>query len=424
MQWKTPPKIPFRLFTKARTPVLNAQKLRFTFLNVGHFVDHLFMLIFAKAAFSAGLAFGLAENGAYAEMIPYGIPSLVLFGACAPLAAYVADKWHRNGMITVFFVGIGISAIATGFAETPFQMAIGLAFIGIFAAIYHPVGIAMVIQGGGNIGWRLGANGVWGNMGVAAAPLITGFILADYNWQLAFILPGIIAILIGIGFAIFVRRGRVRPPESTASEKAMVGFAVGWQRALLSLALVTSAGGFVFGTMSFVIPRMFEVSMPEVSVNVATTGALAALVYAMAAFAQLVVGRLIDRRDIRNILLVVAVAQPIFIGLMAMQTNYSLFFAALAAMAFVFGQIPITDAIISRYVPDLWRTKMLSGKLLLNLVIGALSLLVARTILELGGGFQSVMIVAAVTACLITLAALILPAKQKQQITPDIAPAE
>ena len=49
------------------------------------------MLIFAKAAVSAGLGFGLAENGAYAEMIPYGIPALVLFGACAPLA----DKIKR-----------------------------------------------------------------------------------------------------------------------------------------------------------------------------------------------------------------------------------------------------------------------------------------------------------------------------------------
>ncbi|MEH6545310.1 MAG: MFS transporter [Sneathiella sp.] len=391
---------------------MNAQKLRFIFLNFGHFVDHLFMLIFAKAAFSAGLSFGLAKDGAYAEMIPYGIPSLVLFGACAPLAAHLADKWQRNGMIAVFFIGIGVSAIATSFAQTPLQMAFGLAAIGIFAAIYHPVGIAMIIQGGGKIGWRLGTNGVWGNMGVAAAPLLTGFILADYNWQLAFIVPGVLAIITGVGFIVFVRRGRVRPPVSSASEKAMVGFTPGWPRALLAIALVTSAGGFVFGTMTFVIPRMFEVSMPELTVNVATTGLLAALVYAIAAFAQLVVGRLIDRHDIRTVLLVVAVAQPLLIGLMSMQTNLALFFSALAAMAFVFGQIPITDAVISRYVPDLWRAKILSVKLLLNLVIGALALLVARFILESGEGFDRVMVVAALTACCITGAALLLPAQR------------
>ncbi|USG61509.1 MFS transporter [Sneathiella marina] len=391
---------------------MNAQKLRFTFLNFGHFVDHLFMLIFAKAAFSAGLSFGLAQDGAYAEMIPYGIPSLVLFGACAPIAAHLADKWQRNGMIAVFFIGIGASAIATSFAQSPLQMAFGLAAIGVFAAIYHPVGIAMIIQGGGNIGWRLGANGVWGNMGVAAAPLLTGFILADYNWQLAFIVPGVLAILTGIGFIMFVRRGRVRPPAPSASEKAMVGFMPGWPRALLAIAMVTSAGGFVFGTMTFVIPRMFEVSMPDVTVNVATTGLLAALVYALAAFAQLVVGRLIDRHDIRTVLLVVAIAQPLLIGVMSIQINLALFFSTLAAMAFVFGQIPITDAVISRYVPDVWRAKILSVKLLLNLVIGALALLAARFILESGEGFDRVMVVAALTACCITGAALLLPSQR------------
>ena len=155
---------------------------RLLFLNIGHFIDHMLMLIFAKAAFSAGLAFGLAEDGAYAEMIPYGIPSLVLFGACAPIAAHLADRWHRNGMIGVFFVGIGLSAVLAGFTNNPLQMAFGLAAIGVFAAIYHPVGIAMVIEGEGNVGWRLGLNGVWGNMGVAGAPLVTGFILAEYDW--------------------------------------------------------------------------------------------------------------------------------------------------------------------------------------------------------------------------------------------------
>ena len=100
------------------------RSLRLLFLNLGHFVDHLFMLIFAKAAFSAGLAFGLAADGAYAEMIPYGIPSLVLFGACAPIAAHLADIWNRNGMIAVFFVGIGLASLATSFADSPLQISL------------------------------------------------------------------------------------------------------------------------------------------------------------------------------------------------------------------------------------------------------------------------------------------------------------
>ena len=110
-------------------PRQHSQRARLLFLNVGHFVDHLFMLIFAKAAFSAGLGFGLARDGAYAEMIPYGVPALILFGACAPIAAYLADKWNRTGMIAVFFIGVGLASIATSFATSPLGIGIGLAGI-------------------------------------------------------------------------------------------------------------------------------------------------------------------------------------------------------------------------------------------------------------------------------------------------------
>jgi len=394
------------------------------FLNAGHFVDHLFMLIFAKAAFSAGLSFGLAKDGAYAEMIPYGIPALILFGACAPIAAFLADKWNRNGMIAVFFIGVGVASIATSFATSPFEIGIGLAVLGVFAAIYHPVGIAMVVEGGGNVGWRLGANGVWGNMGVAAAPLIAGFILADYDWRLAFALPGILAIVLGLGFVGFVRSRRIRPPEPNPREKAMVGFAPGWQRALLALAMVTAAGGFVFGALTFLIPRMFEVSMPGVSVDIAITGALAALVYAIASWAQLGVGRIIDRRRIKPVLVCVAAGQPVMISLMATQTNYGLLVASLLAMAFVFGQIPITDTILARYVPDVWRAKALSIKFMLNLVIGALALLVAQAVLAGGGGFDTLMMVLAGASSLVLFAALMLPARDGGEVAPAPAPAE
>jgi len=403
---------------------VNAQSLRFLFLNLGHFADHLFMLIFAKAAVSAGLAFGLAQNGAYAEMIPYGIPALILFGACAPIAAFMADKWTRNAMIVVFFVGIGAASIATSFAQSPLQIGIGLAAIGVFAAIYHPVGIAMVVQGGGRVGWRLGVNGVWGNMGVAAAPLITGFMLAEYDWRLAFVVPGIAAVLIGLGFAFFAKTGKAKAPPATAKEKALIGFAPGWKRALCALALVSAAGGFVFGAMTFIIPRLFEVRMAGVTVDIAITGALAAVVYAVAAFAQLIVGRLVDKHPVKPILIGVAAGQAAMIFIMSTQIDYLLFGAALFAMAFVFGQIPITDAVLTRYVADEWRAKVLSVKFLLNLGVGALSLLTARTILAGGGGFETVVLVLAMGACCIVLGAILLPARTGMEAAPASAPAE
>ena len=389
--------------------MINQISLRLLYLNFGHFIDHMLVLIFAKAAFSAGIDFGFGKDGAYAEMLFYGIPSLVLFGACAPIAAHMADHWNRNGMLTVFFVGIGLASILTGFAQSLLQIGLGLALIGIFASIYHPVGIAMVIEGGGKVGWRLGLNGLWGNMGVAAAPLVTGLILVQFDWRMAFIIPGSVSILIGLGFLGFVRGVDVRSPEATRQEKELIGFAPGWQRALVSLALVTAAGGFVFGAMTFLIPRLFEVRMQGITADIAVTGTLASIIYAVAAFAQLVVGRAIDKRSIKNVLIFIAVGQPLLLFLMAMQKDYALFAVSLLAMGFVFGQIPITDAVLSQYVPDQWRAKVLSIKFLINLVIGALALMTARYLLSTGAGFEAVMRVISIAACFIVGAAILLP---------------
>ena len=389
--------------------MINKISLRLLYLNFGHFIDHMLILIFAKAAFSAGIDFGFGKDGAYAEMLFYGIPSLVLFGACAPIAAHMADHWNRNGMLTVFFVGIGLASILTGFAQSLLQIGLGLGLIGIFASIYHPVGIAMVIEGGGKVGWRLGVNGLWGNMGVAAAPLVTGLILVQFDWRMAFIIPGSISILIGLGFLGFVRSVDVRAPEAIRQEKELIGFAPGWQRALVSLALVTAAGGFVFGAMTFLIPRLFEVRMQGITSDIAVTGTLASIIYAVAAFAQLVVGRAIDKRSIKNVLIFIAVGQPLLLFLMVMQTDYALFAVSLLAMGFVFGQIPITDAVLSQYVPDQWRAKVLSIKFLINLVIGALALMTARYLLSTGAGFEAVMRVISIAACFIVGAAILLP---------------
>ena len=393
------------------------------FLNIGHLADHLFMLIFAKAAFAAGLAFGLARDGAYADMLPYGIPAMVLFGACAPLAAHLADRWRRNAMMAVFFIGIGFAAIATGMAESPLQVGIGLAAIGVFAAIYHPVGISMVIQGGGNVGWRLGVNGVWGNLGVAGAPLLTGLILVFIDWRAAFYIPGAMSVALGLAYVGMIRAGRAEPAVGTAQERAHVSFAAGWQRALVAVGLVTAAGGFVFGAMTFLVPRLFEVRMTGITEDVAITGALAAAVYTAAAFSQVAVGWIIDRHRIKPVLITVAMAQPLLLVAVALETDYALFAAALLAMAFVFGQIPISDAVLARYVPDRWRTKVLSVKFLLNLVIGALAILTARQVLAANGSFETVMLIVAGAAGLTVAAALLLPSRSGAEAAAAV-PAE
>ncbi|HLB17050.1 MAG TPA: MFS transporter, partial [Burkholderiales bacterium] len=112
------------------------------FLNVGHFVDHLAMLIFPTAV----LAIGVTWQRPYSELLPLALGGFIAFGAFSIPAGWFADHWSRSGMMKLFFFGIGAATIATGFARSPVELAIGLTAIGVFAAIYHPVGIAMLVS--------------------------------------------------------------------------------------------------------------------------------------------------------------------------------------------------------------------------------------------------------------------------------------
>ena len=149
--------------------------------------------------------------------------------------------------------------------------------------------------------------------------------------------------------------------------------------------------------------------MQGITTDIAVTGTLAATIYVVAAFAQLVVGRQIDKRSIKHVLIFVACGQPLFLFLMAVYTDYNLFAVSLLAMSFVFGQIPITDAVLQQYVPDQWRTKVRSIKFLINLMIGAAALITARYLLTSGSGFEPVMQALAISACIVVVAAFLLP---------------
>jgi MFS family permease len=113
----------------------------FLLLNVGHFLDHYFMLIFATVA---ALALTSGWGMSYAELLVYGTPGFTAFALCSLPMGMLADRYGRDRMMVVFFIGIGVSSILTGFAQTPLQMGAGLLCIGIFGAIYHPVGLAIV----------------------------------------------------------------------------------------------------------------------------------------------------------------------------------------------------------------------------------------------------------------------------------------
>ncbi len=373
------------------------------YINIGHFLDHFMMLIFAKAAFDAGRHFGLS----YDEIIIYGTLGLFLFGAAAPLAGWLADKYSRSLIIIIYPFGVSLGAFLCFLSSSPIMLGFSIGVIGFFAAIFHPVGIAMLIRDSNKVGIRLGVNGVWGNMGVAAAPVLTGFIILNSNWQLSFLVPSLICLIFGIAQLRGFKEIDIK--EEKTKQKTSNGLVEGWKIVLLSLTMTTLAGGFIFGSLTFLIPRIFEVNLSGISVDIAITGLLAGIVYAIASLSQVGVGYLIDRYSPKIILGFVGIGQFFLIYLSSLYIDYALFFVMLMAMFFVFGQVPITDAILVRYVDDQWRARILSVKFLINLCAGASVLPLVSLFLGYGYTFSDLLTILSFLSIFVVISAYMLP---------------
>src|SRR5919112_2594115 len=75
-----------------RTPgaSMNRDRTHFLFLNIGHFLDHLFTLIFATVA---ALALTREWGLGYGALLTYATPGFLAFGLFSLPAGWLADRW-------------------------------------------------------------------------------------------------------------------------------------------------------------------------------------------------------------------------------------------------------------------------------------------------------------------------------------------
>jgi len=387
---------------------MQRNQIKFLYLNLGHFLDHLFMLIFASvAAFQLNSEWGMS----YAALIPYATPGFIAFGVCALLAGWIADKWSREGMIVIFFIGIGLSSILTGMANSPIQIAIGLTLVGIFAAVYHPVGLAMVVQGRTKTGIPLAINGIFGNMGVASAALLTGFLVDSSGWRSAFFVPGAISIVLGVAYLLFIRGDK--PPEAANAATGKVAESPSISRQtflrIFAIILITTAiGGLVFQSTTFALPKIFEERLFDFAGTATLVGWYAFLVFSLAAFAQLVIGYLVDHHSIRTVFATVALSQAVLFFLMTHLEGIAALLVAFAFMLVVFGQIPINDVLIGRMARSEWRSRIYALRYIVTFSVMASTVPLISWVHQ-NWGFEKLFGILTIAALAIFAATLVLP---------------
>lgn len=368
------------------------------FVNIAHALDHFVLLIYPTAVIA------IAAEGSldYGTLISLATGAFVAFGLFSLPVGWIADRVGRRNLLAVFFFGYGISCLGLSTAGSSFALAAWLLVLGIFSAIYHPVGTAMLVSNARQLGRDLGWNGVWGNLGAASASAVTALVASMLGWRAAFILPGLVCVLIGIAFVNLIPRDSDETSKRKTAEKELeVG-----RPALLFLVFATAivAGGMTFNVTTIALPKIIDERI-GLALPLVLTGSLATVIFVFGALTQLSVGRLVDRFSLPTIFVGLAILQPIGLGLAAMTTGVPLLFGMVLAMAAIYGQVVVNDAMVARYVPAHFRARAYSVRYFLGFTAsGFAAPLIA--VLHAYGGFPTVLAVTAAFGALIATCAL------------------
>ena len=385
-------------------------------LNAGHAIDHLFLLVFATAVAAIAADWGMV----WQDLMPYTVGAFVMFGLGSLPAGRLGDLWGRRAMMGIFFLGMGSSGLLIALSSGVWSLAASLTLMGVFASIYHPVGIPMLVQQAKNPGFTIGVNGLFGNLGIAVAAILTGFLVKHAGWKAAFVVPGLLALLCGVLFLLLAPREAVpparRPKKSVDLPRAVMA------RVLLVMTLAAISSSLIFNFTTNGNGHLLTERLRGVIDDPARIGVLLAIVYTVASFAQLVVGKLIDRYPLKWVYLpIVAMQVPLFL-LASGAGGWALYLVVLAFMVFVFGAIPFVDAMIVQYVDDRMRSRVAGIRLAVSFGVSSLAVYLLGPTVKAAGFGTLLTVMALISACTTFFVAM-LPGRIPVAAAAAMAPA-
>ena len=373
-------------------------------LNAGHAIDHLFLLIFATAVGAIAADWGMI----WQDLMPYAAGAFVMFGLGSLPAGRLGDLWGRRAMMVIFFIGIGGTAMLVSLTRGVWTLAAALTLMGVFSSIYHPVGIPMLVQQAKNPGFTIGLNGLFGNLGIAIAAILTGFLVKHAGWRVAFAVPGLLAIACGVLFLLLVPKEEMAPAKRPRKQLDLPRAVLLRVLTVMTLAAISSSLIFNFTTNGN--GQLLTERLRGLIDDPATLGLLLAIVYTIASLAQLVVGKLIDRYPLKWVYLPIAAMQaPLFL-LAASAGGWALYAFVLAFMVFVFGAIPFVDAMIVQYVDDRMRSRVAGMRLAVSFGVSSLAVYLLGPTVK-AAGFGTLLTVLGGLAAFTTLCVAFLPGR-------------
>jgi len=369
-----------------------ARRRSIAFLNWAHALDHFVLLIYPTVVIGLEIVY----QRPYAELIALSTAAFVAFGVFSLPAGWLADRWSRRNMMAAFYIGCGVSLGGVALSPNLLMLAISMFGVGVFAAIYHPVGMPMLLEASRAQGRTVAFNGVCGNLGAALASGVAAAIASWFGWRAAFTVPAAICIATGIAYVMLVPDDRHR----TASRKTIADVVLSPRAAMILFGLyvvISLSGGLTFNTISIALPKIVDERLGA-EVPLLAVGSLATAVFMCGAVAQIVVGRLVERIAPYQLFAIIVALQ--FLGILwaANAKGMMLILALAVTMAAIYGQVTVGDLVIARYTADAWRGRVYAVRYFLTFVSAGAAVSIIAFLYSRGGFDLLLMAIAGIAA--------------------------
>lgn len=379
--------------------------MRFFFLNLGHFQTHLFLLLYPTVVLALE-----AEGGQnYGDLLLPSTALWVAFAAFTLPAAWAGDRFSKVRLITLLFFLLAIGGALSALADGSIQLMIGLSIIGVAGAIYHPVGIALVAEEAAHrTGRALGINGVWGNLGVAAAPLAAALLSEAWGWRSAFAVPAALALVTAL---LHLRLDRPEARKSKAEKKASGALTAKKSdvfRILAFLMISGFCGGMIFNTLTIALPKLLADALG--SQGALQPGALAGGIFALASFTQIFSGHLLDRISARKLAGTITLFQAALLAILGLSDGWAAVAVALLLVMAIFGEAPVADTLVKRVTSEAIRSRAYGVLYLLSFGSSIAAVPLIAGLYGQGEGFSTLLFILAGGGALVSLSAWALPA--------------
>ncbi|MDC0031907.1 MFS transporter [Pelagibacteraceae bacterium] len=379
---------------------------------------HLMMHMFAAFYFVIVLAIEDDWNFSYDELINLWLLGSLLVGLGSIPAGWLSDRWSRSGMLAIMFIGLGVSSILCGLSNNKFSLMINLSALGLFCSIYHPAGISWVVNTSKETGKALGFNNIFGGVGIGLGAFSSGLIIDMYNWNYAFIFPGAISIIIGIGLFLHIYQGKISF-KNIISDKFNDNPN---QNQLLKIAIIMLVSitcmSFVYQILQSSLPKVIDIRLAErLDFGASQIGLIVSFIYIVSGLMNYIGGILADKYPEKNIYLIGILGQGILLFFIFSLSNYFLIIISLFIVAFNSSILPAENLLLAYFSPQKHQSLVYGIKFIVSFAIAPIALFLISTSYEATKEFSYLYLSSGILMLILFFVVFTLPSKQKKSIS-------